>query len=604
MRGGWEPGRRLTTSMRLEGKQPSFGSSSRHQHLELLSQVNVLKHEPDYALANAWLKTCQEKHEICRIPDVFNKHRLSNIRLLDVNTRRLIPYGDDMHFIALSYVWGNVKQEPVGNDGKVPLNLPLTIEHAMIVVRKLGYKYIWVDSVCIDQGDSEDKTDQINHMDVVYSCATATLILLDSPHADFGIPGVSATETMFRADLSREGQLEAFIGEKEEIRVVSFQDDLYDELERSLWMKRAWTYQEALLSQRRTIFTRQQIMFSCNTMVCYEDGRQTYTSIYDRPLVNPLYHMNLTEEPSRFEAYRKLVTDYVKREMTNQEDGLKAISAILTSWEKKISSERFMFGLPKTSFRYALLWSQVSGSIPAKRRSSILPSWSWCGWQLQDKLTFSIYPPHITTPSGYIPILPPLYVRHNDTVLCGDIMIKEPDSATEPLKSFRRQSSEDRIWASYDRIWTILGDYPSSVPAANHVRCQVPLSPTALEVRGIVLQVPQHLGSDDLQPWSSISEFLRGFKGSKVEICEATPAHGFQHTYQDLLLVAMKVAELRVQLEPTIWLCCIVLRWESKDSGSARIATRAGLVQFWVEEKDFVKQWYELEPRWESFHLR
>ncbi len=43
-----------------------------------------------------------------------------------------------------------------------------------------------------------------------------------------------------------------------------------DTIKLSDWITRAWTYQEALLSRRRIIFTDEQVYYECESMYCYE----------------------------------------------------------------------------------------------------------------------------------------------------------------------------------------------------------------------------------------------------------------------------------------------------------------------------------------------
>jgi hypothetical protein len=45
--------------------------------------------------------------------------------------------------------------------------IPMTIQGAVTVVAKLGYRYLWIDSICIVQDDVEQKGAAIEMMGLV-----------------------------------------------------------------------------------------------------------------------------------------------------------------------------------------------------------------------------------------------------------------------------------------------------------------------------------------------------------------------------------------------------------------------------------------------------
>ncbi|EXJ68055.1 uncharacterized protein A1O5_08670, partial [Cladophialophora psammophila CBS 110553] len=108
-----------------------------------------------------WLRDCSQKHALCRPPQI---NMVRPILLVDVIARSLIKYSPAQNgrcnYVALSYIWGNVHQEPA-KLGQLPQNLPQTIEDSIEVVKSLGQRYLWVDSLCIDQADEEGKARQI-----------------------------------------------------------------------------------------------------------------------------------------------------------------------------------------------------------------------------------------------------------------------------------------------------------------------------------------------------------------------------------------------------------------------------------------------------------
>ncbi|RYP76252.1 hypothetical protein DL771_001871 [Monosporascus sp. 5C6A] len=112
------------------------------------------------------------------------------IRLLRLKKRR--PFGEiwcqlvvkDLRqgpvYDAISYHWGNgEKTEPIFIDGRVMLVSPTVIA---VLYHLSSYKedrYVWIDSICINQLDNEEKASQISVMRDIYSKASNTVVWLD-----------------------------------------------------------------------------------------------------------------------------------------------------------------------------------------------------------------------------------------------------------------------------------------------------------------------------------------------------------------------------------------------------------------------------------------
>jgi hypothetical protein len=258
------------------------------------NHVYRVSDRPKYSSIVQWLHGCTDRHPECRPRPSLSLH---SITLIDVHARRLVEYpqtnDEDCEYITLSYVWGNSIQHSLQRSDPLPKELPRTIQDALTVVKKLGKKYLWVDSICIDQSSAAEKMSQIAIMDQIYQGAFATLIALSGKSADSGIPGVQRQP-------KRKPQMYAKFGE---IKMASRMPTLEEELDRSIWMERAWTYQEAVLSQRCIIFTEHQVFFSCNEMGCSEvkdrsRGSQTAGDLLTpdsklHPLKDPLIHFEI-----------------------------------------------------------------------------------------------------------------------------------------------------------------------------------------------------------------------------------------------------------------------------------------------------------------------
>ena len=88
-----------------------------------------------------------------------------------------LPKGEK--YIALSYVWGdgdryktelsnveNHKQH--GGLEKVSLQFPRVISDSIKLVRSLGERYLWIDSLCIVQDSTSSWSLNASDMDLVY----------------------------------------------------------------------------------------------------------------------------------------------------------------------------------------------------------------------------------------------------------------------------------------------------------------------------------------------------------------------------------------------------------------------------------------------------
>ena len=127
---------------------------------------------------------------------------LSEVRFIDVYSRRLVSSEKPIEYTILTYVWGRAKQQtrsPHDNDRDLlGSNLPQTVEDAIKVTAKLGYRYLWVDSVCIDQTKDEEKRRLCRMMDIIYSRAIVCLVAVSGQDANSGLPGICPGSRTFQ----------------------------------------------------------------------------------------------------------------------------------------------------------------------------------------------------------------------------------------------------------------------------------------------------------------------------------------------------------------------------------------------------------------------
>jgi hypothetical protein len=344
----------------------------------------------DASILRGWLERCDQVHGSKCKPETSPE--LRHIRLVDVISRTIVPYPEDApcNYVALSYVWGNVEQDSFGLGSEIG-SIPQTIEDAMTVVRELGQRFLFVDSLCIDQRNSTRKLQQIKLMSIIYKGAWATIVALSGECAESGLPRVNMCEKTDSGVVFPQ-----VYSTVDNIRIVSTMPTLAQQISHSPWDKWAWTLQEALLSWRCLYFTKDQVY-------CCESLDDSKCDIFNNPNTSPsdfgggLLRNTFVRQPNtgpsmrevntRFEKYGELLGMYSSRSMTHDSDAINAFSGILQVLESRYyKNGGFCHGLPVTDLRSALLWEWEGQSI----RRPGFPPWSWAGWKTSKILASSI----------------------------------------------------------------------------------------------------------------------------------------------------------------------------------------------------------------------
>ncbi|KAM0812504.1 putative Heterokaryon incompatibility protein-domain-containing protein [Seiridium cardinale] len=319
---------------------------------------------------------CLETHSGCGLTQGRNWNGFSAI---DVRKRVVVPLPDDARYASLSYMWGTPSGETIEHSG-LPKNMPRTVDDSIIVAKSLGFKYLWVDRYCISQLDGDAKRVQISRMAELYSRSTLTIIAVAGEGSNYGLPGVS---------IPRKSQISVRVGRQ---CLIAY-DYSREEISRTKWATRGWTYQEALLSSRRLVFTENHVYFQCGAMLASDDFRDPLEN--PGPVKSQRGEFNILElafpkrlDQVQYEQAGELINEFQKRDLSYASDGINAISGILRIYEGRV-----LAGLPIPSnngldslgcLSLALAWTTDSYLWPANSkmiRRSIFPSWTWAGWQ-------------------------------------------------------------------------------------------------------------------------------------------------------------------------------------------------------------------------------
>ncbi|KAJ6006698.1 Heterokaryon incompatibility [Penicillium sp. IBT 35674x] len=248
-------------------------------------------------------------------------------------------------------------------DGGLPAsNMPRTIEDAIEICVRMGERYLWADRLCIIQDDADDKKNQIKAMGDIYSSAQLILVAAYGDSMEFGIPGISDPRKTVQHS-------EDVLG----LQITNVIRDAEDD-PLNMWATRAWTYQEAVLSDRRLSFTDTRAFFECERMICHEDQfnlEEIRNELFSTRLIIP-------EDGSRFQSFTRHLKHYTSRNITYRSDAHNALYGIFMSLYK--GNDVFLNGLPVVDFDRALLWYPDIGENTIERHETqgeILPTWSW-----------------------------------------------------------------------------------------------------------------------------------------------------------------------------------------------------------------------------------
>ncbi|RDI84844.1 hypothetical protein Vi05172_g5245 [Venturia inaequalis] len=204
----------------------------------------------DSGLPKLWKEKCLKYHgDECERP--LKKYSLPNTTptwLVDVYELRLVSGRPELPYVALSYRWGQMAGLQLQNASIVDFQksfalslldnqIPHTVRNAIDVVKLLGERYMWVDTLCISQDDSLTKLRAIDSMGAYYANAIVTIVAADGD-ANYGLRGLKGLS--HKRDLNLDPLVVDF---GKEYKLVNT-DIGYDEGEWacSPYFKRAWTF--------------------------------------------------------------------------------------------------------------------------------------------------------------------------------------------------------------------------------------------------------------------------------------------------------------------------------------------------------------------------
>ncbi|KAF4805821.1 hypothetical protein CGCSCA5_v015005 [Colletotrichum siamense] len=345
------------------------------------------------SLARSHFEECRKFHKLCAV----QRSKAMPTRVIAVGDtsrppRLLVTEGLEEPYLALSYCWGPSqttfkltkdtfdKMIKGINEGR----LTKTHQEAINFTRALGLHYIWIDALCIIQGDENDWSFESRRMEQVYGNAALTIVAARSSDACLG----------FINPPSSTGK----IGKACAIPLSpSNKDVLYLDVPRTVkrgpvWT-RGWCFQEKILSNRSVIFCETQLLYECRTWEIWEDGKSKHLGSVPTFLAPGFVSSAKNREADiakTLSMWYQSLYDFTQRKLSNPHDVFAAIASI-AKLAKEVLQSRYLAGLWEADLVRGLLWKSMH-SFLGKRCEPVTrpkptafapapvlraPSWSW-----------------------------------------------------------------------------------------------------------------------------------------------------------------------------------------------------------------------------------
>ena len=391
----------------------AFGVPTRHQLGE------STKSNRSFDTARRWLREClSHEHSESRSSAVgpggsgrfARPSRLLEILNSDARAPSLrLVNGDDVTepYSALSYSWGtsaapwktvnsNIQSRMIGFSKN---DLPATLRDAIDISEKLGARYIWIDSCCIVQDDEADWLRESGKMGDIYGQALLCISASSSTSSHHGCYNVRSLSNLDRsAELFSISRVLAS-GIQSHLHIPRIRGSLWEsEVMNGPLSRRAWTYQERILSQRTLHYTAVQLFWQCRHGILSEDNIDSGTGPggeerlskwrevlwqTERHELRTLAALDDTMLGSGETATTKLErlwyndvvgNDYSRRKLSYRRDKLIAVAGLAKAVQRKTSS-RYVAGIWEPSVLEGLAWQRLGpGGKPAEYEA---PTWSW-----------------------------------------------------------------------------------------------------------------------------------------------------------------------------------------------------------------------------------
>jgi hypothetical protein len=261
-----------------------------------------------------------------------------------------------------------------------------TLKDAVLATQRLGFRYLWIDALCIMQDSTDDKNKELVRMQDYYRYAALCL----QP------TGLSSVQEQFLNKTTapkRKISDASYYFDSEFSRSVTFlsseglQDEVFLEVKPKLYQeefeplhKRGWVLQERLLCPRVLIFPGAGgLVWQCEEWETF-DGK-----VYSYP-GSPMRYRLGTSDVSQLADYglsgwQRVIEDFASRKLTDAGDKLVAIAALAHEFNERYGGQlgEYYAGYwqKHLSTPLSLMWMVEPWRRTTAMTVKRAPSWSW-----------------------------------------------------------------------------------------------------------------------------------------------------------------------------------------------------------------------------------
>ena len=328
--------------------------------------------------AHKCIDRCDQKHPMC---SPSSKPARLPTRVLDLEAGpsqhgvRLVEKQEEPgRYICLSHCWGDSRNKCQTTKASLEVNkvsisvdqLPPSMQDAIAVTRKFGIRYLWIDSLCIVQDGLEDWSHQAAHMASIYE--DAFLII--------GATSTKSDEEAFIQPLRTHLKLrvKTLEGTLQDLYVQPVgrpKDKLFED---PPLLRRAWCYQERLLSPRMLHFTTRELWWECRGIIDCECGHKlSPNDVHGEETMmreKPTIYRNMAQPGN----WHLIVKEYSDLGLTLEKDKLPALSGLAQKTQQS-RDDKYLAGLWSRTLVHDLWWNIDSPESQLQEWRA--PSWSW-----------------------------------------------------------------------------------------------------------------------------------------------------------------------------------------------------------------------------------